>query len=139
MAATVVGNTMMSSIFGAAAFAQPAMGRIFLAGQPNALDFYNETYGVPLFATAIVALLFFMAGGILTGLAIARSGRLPRWAGWIYAITTVAFALSNFLFPAGQSVMSALLFVATVAVAWQAARPDRGQAAAGRHGGLAPT
>ena len=122
MVATVVGNTATSAIFGVAAFAQPAMGRAFLAGQANAPDFYNAVYGLPLFGTAVVALLFFMAGGVFAGSAIAGSGRLPRWAGWVYAISTVAFVLSNFLVPVGQSVASALLFAATVAVAWRAGR-----------------
>src|SRR4030095_849908 len=44
MVATVVSNTLVSSIFGVAAFAQTAMGRAFLAGQQNALDFYNQVY-----------------------------------------------------------------------------------------------
>lgn len=127
MAATVAGNTLNSSIFGVAAFAQPAMGRIALAGGQNALDFYNQVYAVPLFGTAVVALLLFIAGGVFTGSAIAACGRWPRWTGWVYAVTTVGFVLSNFLLPVGQSVMSALLFVATLAVAWSAGREDHSQ------------
>ena len=42
MVATVAANTLSSSLFGVAAFAQPAMGRAFLAGQDNARDFYNN-------------------------------------------------------------------------------------------------
>lgn len=122
MVATVVANTLTSSIFGAAAFAQPAMGRVFLAGQENALDFYNNVYAAPLFMTALVSLLLFIIGGIFTGIAITGSGRWPRWTGWVYAITTTAFVLSNFLLPLGQSVMSALLFIATVVIAWTAGR-----------------
>jgi hypothetical protein len=107
MVATVAANTLTSSIFGVAAFAQPAMGRVFLAGQENALDFYNQVYAVPLFVTALVSLLLFIVGGVFTGIAIAASDFLPRWAGWVYAVTTVGFVLSNFLLPIGQSVMSA--------------------------------
>jgi hypothetical protein len=97
MVATVAGNTLTSSIFGVAAFAQTAMGRMFLAGQQNALDFYNQVYAGPLFGTALVALLLFIAGGVFTGSAIAASGRFPRWTGWVYAITTAGFVLSNSL------------------------------------------
>jgi hypothetical protein len=124
MAATVAGNTLTSSIFGVAAFAQPAMGRMFIAGQQNALDFYNQVYAAPLFGTAVVALLLFIAGGVFTGSAIAACGRWPRWTGWVYAVATAGFVLSNFLLPVGQSVMSALLFIATLAVAWGAGRAD---------------
>jgi len=128
MVATVAGNTITSSIFGAAAFAQTAAGRMYLAGQENALDFYNQVYAAPLFVTALVGLLLFMAGGVYAGIAIAASGRLPRWTGWVYAVSTVGFALSNFLFPPGQSLFSALLVAATAAVAWSAGRKEPSQA-----------
>ena len=131
MVATVAGNTLISSVFGVAAFAQPAMGQAFLAGQPNALDFYNQVYAGPLFATVLLGLLMFIVGGVFSGMAIAASGHWPRWAGWLYALTTAGFVLSNFLFPAGQSVMSALLFVATLAVAWSAGRAEHRQDAIG--------
>jgi hypothetical protein len=124
MVFTVVGNTITSSIFGVAAFAQTAMGHMFLAGQQNALDFYNQVYSAPLFGTALVGLLLFIVGGVFVGIAIAACGCLPRWTGWVYAVTTFGFVLSNFLFPVGQSVMSALLFIATVAIAWTAGRAD---------------
>jgi hypothetical protein len=125
--ATVAGNTLTSSVFGAAAFAQTAAGRMFQAGEQNALEFYNQVYAAPLFGTALVGLLLFIVGGMFTGVAITTSGRMPRWAGWVYAIAVAGFVLSNFLVPVGQSVMSALLIAATVAVAWSASRRERGQ------------
>jgi hypothetical protein len=127
MVATVAANTLTSSIFGVAAFAQPAMGQAFLAGQDNALDFYNNVYAAPLFVTALVSLLLFIVGGVSTGMAIAAYDRFPRWTGWVYAVTTVGFVLSNFLLPVGQSVTAALLFAATVVVAWSAGREDQRQ------------
>jgi len=127
MVATVAGNTLVSSIFGVAAFAQTAMGRMFLAGQQNALDFYNQVYNVTLFGTALIALLLFMTGGVFIGNAIAACSFFPRWTGWIYAISTVGFVLSTFLLDIGQSISSALLFIATVAVVWSAGREDHRQ------------
>jgi hypothetical protein len=122
MVATIVGNTLVSSIFGAAAFAQTAMGRMFLAGQQDALDFYNQVYNSALFGTALIALLLFMIGGVFVGNAITGSGLFPRWTGWVYAISIVGFVLSNFLLDVGQSISSALLFIATAVVAWSAGR-----------------
>ena len=127
MVATVTANILAASLFGAAAFAQPAMGRAFLAGQGNALDFYNDVYAAPLFLTALVFVLLFIVGGIFTGIAITRSGRWPRWTGWVYAVTTTGFVLSNFLFPVGQSITSALLFIATIPLAWSAGREPQPQ------------
>jgi hypothetical protein len=132
MVATVIGNTLTSSIFGVAAFAQTAMGRMYLNGQQNAPEFYNQVYSGPLFGTAVVALLLFMVGGVFTGSALSTSGRFPSWTGWVYAISTVGFVLSNFLFPVGQTVFSALLVITTVVVALRAGRESyeqSGQAA----------
>jgi hypothetical protein len=122
MTATVAGNILMASTYGVAAFAQPAMGRMFQAGQQNAIDFYNQVYAAPLFGAALGGLLLFLVGGVLTGIAIARSGRLPRWSGWVYAVMSLGFSLGLFFTPIVQSVTSALLFLATVAVAWSASR-----------------
>jgi hypothetical protein len=122
MVAMVISNTLVSSIFGVAAFAQTAMGRLFIAGQQNAVDFYNEIYSGTLFGTALIALLLFMTGGILIGNAITASGSFPRWTGWIIAISMVGFVLSNFLLDIGQSIFSALLFIATITVAWSAGK-----------------
>ena len=127
MVASVAGNTLTSSIFGVAAFAQPAMGREFLAGNQNALHFYNQVYGVPLFGTAVVALLLFIIGGIYAGIAITASGRFPRWTGWVYAVCAFGFVVSNFTVAVGQTPFSALLVVATVVVAWTARREARPQ------------
>ncbi len=120
MVMTVTGNTLTSSVFGAAAFAQTAIGSAFLAGKEDALDYYNLVYSAPLFGTVMVALLLFMIGNGFVGSAISSSGRFPRWTGWVYAITAIAFVLSNFTIPVGQTPMSALLFATTVVVAWKA-------------------
>jgi hypothetical protein len=124
MVLTVAGNTLTASVFGAAAFAQTAIGNAFLAGKADALDYYNLVYAAPLFITVIVGLLLFMTGGGFTGSAISSSGRFPRWAGWVYAVTVIAFVLSNFTIPVGQTPMSALLFVTTMVVAWKARQDD---------------
>ena len=124
MVATVTGNTFTSAVFGAAAFAQTAAGHAYLAGEKNALDFYNLVYSAPLFGTALVGLLLFIVGGVFTANAIAASGRFPRWVGWVYAITIVGFVLSNFIIPVGQTPMSVLLFVSTVVVAWKVSLKD---------------
>lgn len=124
MVMTVSGNTLTSSVFGAAAFAQTAAGHAYLAGQQNALDFYNLVYAAPLFITVMVGLVLFMAGGLFTGAAMTASGRLPRWTGQVYALTVVGFVLSNFIIPAGQSVMSILLTASTLVAAWTIMRSE---------------
>ena len=122
MIAMILSNTMVSAIFGVAAFAQTAMGRLFMAGQLSGADFYNEIYNGTLFGTAAIALL-------LMGNAIAASGFFPRWTGWVIAISMVGFVLSTFLLDIGQSIFSALLIAATITVAWKAGKQRQSQEA----------
>jgi hypothetical protein len=67
--------------FGVAAFAQPAIGRAFLDGMSGVRELNEDVYGTPLFATAAIGFLFFLWGGILLGVAIARFARPLRWVG----------------------------------------------------------
>ena len=126
---TVVSNIFLTSVFGVAAFAQPAMGRMFLAGEQSAVDFYNQVYTAPLMATAMLALLLFLIGGAFMGSAIAASGLLPRWTGWAYALGMVGYVVSFIILPVGMSVFSALLIITTIAIARSATREPRPQVA----------
>lgn len=122
MLTMVAGNTLTTAVFGTAAFAQPAMGRMFLEGAANAQEFYNQTYAAPLFLTVIIGLLLMIIGGILLGMAAAAYRPLPGWAGWVFAISVFGFVLSGFIFPLAQSLFSALLTLAGAAIAWSASR-----------------
>jgi hypothetical protein len=129
MVIMIVSNTLVSSIFGVAAFAQTAMGRIFIATQQSGADFYNEIYNGTLFGTAGIALLLFMIGGVLLGNTISASESFPRWTGWVVAISMIGFVLSTFVFDLGQSIFSALLFVALMTVSWNAGKEHQMQKA----------
>ena len=129
MIAMIISNTLVASIFGVAAFAQTAMGRLFIAGGQITVDFYNEIYNGTLFGTAAVALLLFIIGGVLIGTAITASGVFPRWTGWLIAISIVGFVLSTFLLDIGQSIFSAILFIAMLTVAWSAGKEGQSRAA----------
>lgn len=130
MVAAVTGNTFTTAVFGAAAFAQPAIGRMFLSGHSNAQEFYNQVYAAPLFGTVLVGLVLMIVGGVFSGIAVAASGRLPLWAGWLYAISVTGFIVSSIFFQIGQTLFSTLLIVASIAVAWSAGRERQTRLAA---------
>jgi hypothetical protein len=86
------------SIFGVAAFFQPAVGRAFLGGSREVAVAINEdVYGGPLFLTAGLSVLLFIAGGILLGIAASRTQSWPRWAGFTFAASVTVFAIGNFV------------------------------------------
>ena len=93
----------LASVFGVAAFFQPAIGRAFLDGGGEiAVGINEDVYGGPLFLTVGLSLLLFIVGGILLGMAASRTG--PRWAGVTFAASITVFAISGFLFNVIQPV-----------------------------------
>jgi len=124
--AMVSGNTLTAAVFGAAAFAQPALGRAFLAGNRDALALYNDVYAAPLFGTAMLGLLLFVLGGILGGLAVAASRSFPRWAGWLLAISIPLFAAGSIMAAVLAQVGAIGALLACLAIAWFGSRDRLG-------------
>lgn len=109
------------------AFATPAIGRAYLTGntQVMALEF-------PAAMTAIIAfgLLLALVGNVLLGVAVWRSGTLPRWAGalWIAAAfifyvlgAVLGMATTGASLPT-QPVGAALMALSGGWIAWAALR-----------------
>jgi hypothetical protein len=120
---SVIASVLFTSVAGVAAFAQPAIGRAYLAGHTDqAVAINSDVYGPPLFATALPALLLVASGIVLFGVAVARSGWLPRWAGIGFALGGVMFTIIGFLIGEVQPVGAAVMAVSTTWVASSAAR-----------------
>jgi len=83
-ALTIVGNVLFTSMFAAAAYAQPAIGRAFLDGVPGAEGLYDDVYGTPLLVAFALGSVTFVGGALLLGRALARTSPSLRWAGWTY-------------------------------------------------------
>ena len=123
---TVFATTLTTSVFGVAAFAQPAIGRAYLAGlTEQAIAFNSDVYNVPLFATALPGLLLFAVGASLFGVAVARSTALPKWAGIGLAVGGPLFAIVGFLIGDVQSFAAVLMTLSTAWIAYGAEREAR--------------
>ncbi len=116
-ALTIVANTLVTAVFAAAAFAQPAIGRAFLAGDEGMREFNDDVYGTPLFITVGVGLLLFIAGAVVFGRAIARRSPDLRWPGVAYAAGLVVFVVAGFTVTVLQPVAGAVVAVASTMVA----------------------
>jgi hypothetical protein len=86
---------MVSSIFGIAlqliglgvfAFAIPALSRSFLGGSSESIRILDYIFEGPFRIVVTLALLLYVAGFILWGVAIWRSRTLPKWAGVLVAV-----------------------------------------------------
>ena len=110
-------NVIGTSIFGIAAFAQPAIGRLYLSGQTQtARDvYYDAAQGTPMVVVALVFIVLLVASFIVFGVAFARLELMPRWAGIGYAVSgplfaVIGFALDNWI----QSVAAILMTASAV-------------------------
>lgn len=113
----IVGNVLFAALFGVAAFAQPAIGEAFLEGTSGVRELNDDVYGTPLFATAAIGFLFFLAGAILLGVAIARTDRALKWVGIGFAASLVLFVLGFLFLEIAQPVGGALFAVIGVILA----------------------
>lgn len=113
----IVGNVLVTAVFGVAAFAQPAIGEAFLDGVSGVRELNEDVYGPPLFATAGIGLVFLLAGAILLGVAIARVGQHMKWIGVGFAASLVVFVLGFLFVDVAQPVGGALLALVGVVLA----------------------
>ena len=127
MVLAVAGHILFTVPGAISTFATPAIGTAYLAGNRDvmALEF-------PPVMTAILAigLLLAVIGNTILGVAIWRSGTLPRWAGLIWIVGTLIFyvlgaalgmATTGASLPT-QPVGAALLAISGAWIAWAALR-----------------
>ena len=94
MVLTVLGSALFLPLQGVTTFSAPEEGQAVLAGleEFEALPdiFANTVFGL----TGLVVILLGFVGHILIGVAVWRSGTLPRWAGALWAGANVLMYLS---------------------------------------------
>jgi hypothetical protein len=94
MVITVLGSALFLPLQGVSTFSAPEEGQAVLAG----LEEFEEL--PPIFANTVFALIglldivLLLAGNVLLGVAVWRSGTLPRWAGALWAAAHVLMYLS---------------------------------------------
>ena len=123
----VIANTLVTAVFGIAAFAQPAIGRDYLTGHTTAAHamYYAAAQGSWLVATAFTGAALLAASLVIFGVAAARTHPLPRLAGIGLAVAGPLFAiigaaLDNFI----ESIACAILITSTVWIATAARRTE---------------
>jgi O-antigen/teichoic acid export membrane protein len=88
MVMAVVGHALFLSVVGLSAFATPAIARAYLAGMQNVM---RLQFGSAQTATFGLGILLLLVGNVLLGVAVWRSGTLPKWAGAIWAASALMF------------------------------------------------
>jgi hypothetical protein len=114
---SVAGMALIMTLFGAATFAQPAIGRAYLAGQQAAVAINSDLYGAPAVAVGVTGGLLYSAGAVLLGVALWRAGTMPRWAGVLYAVAVPLIAVVGLAVGVAQPVGAVLLIVSGAGIA----------------------
>jgi hypothetical protein len=102
MVMTVLGSTLFLPVMGVSTFAAPEEGQAYLAGIEGLVklpDIFADAVAA-MFSLLFVVLIF--AGNVLLGVAVWRSGVLPKWTGALWASGAV------FMYPLG------LVYAATI-------------------------
>ena len=94
MVITVLGSALLLVVLGVTTFASPEEGQAILAGMN--IDELPDTFAATVQAlTGLGYILLGFVGNILLGVAIWRSGTLPRWAGALWAGAHVLLYVSQ--------------------------------------------
>ena len=91
MAITVFGSALNLLIGGYSTFASPEQGQMNLQGITEYLDMPPILAQSAFTATFALAILLVLVGNVLLGVAVWRSGVLPKWAGAIWAASALVF------------------------------------------------
>jgi hypothetical protein len=105
MVLTVLGSALFLPAMGVSTFAAPEEGQAYLAGIEEYRDL-PDIFADTVFAlTSLVVILLIFSGNLLLGVAVWRSGTLPKWAGALWAAAAV------FMYPMGLVYAAVILGV----------------------------
>jgi hypothetical protein len=103
MAVAVFGSLLFLMVGGVATFSQPEQGQMHLQG----VEGYREMPAIlaqsAMMATFAASFLLMLVGNVLLGVAVWRSGTLPRWAGalWVVGSALPVLGMLYALLPIG--------------------------------------
>jgi len=134
MVLTVLGYSLFLTWGGVSTFATPQEGQAYLAGIEEYHKLPSSLANTLQSATMVVSILLGFVGNVLLGVAVWRSGILPKWAGALWAFAPVLMYILGLVYaltlgaqatpptvPAG----AVLLMISGAWIAWSAlSRPS---------------
>jgi len=127
MVITIAANMLFLPITGWAAFGEPAIGRAYLSGVEEAMQFNP---GIDFTAIFLLSIPLAFIGNVLLGIAIWRSRILPKWSGAVWIAWAVMFYVAGVLYgvffvgssPPMQPVGSLLMAISGGWIVWSVFR-----------------
>ena len=119
---TTLGAAGLLAGFGAAAFAQPAIGHLQNAGVPGAHALYDDVYGVPTFAVLLGGTALFSLGSIVLARAAGAIAGTPMWARLAFGASGPLIGVLGVMFGPFQTAGSVAAVVGGASLAWSVRR-----------------
>jgi hypothetical protein len=110
MVMTVLGQALFLVIGGISTFATPAIGRAYVEGTKAVMQ---VEFPSAMMLTFLAGILLALVGNVLLGVAVWRSGTLPRWAGIVWIVSAVMFYVLGVVL--GQATTGASLVTQPIA------------------------
>ena len=98
MVIAVFGQALWLMIGGVSTFASPSEGQAYLAGAEEIENLPTSFAATVQMATIGVSILLQFVGNVLLGVAVWRSGILPKWAGALWAFAPVLMYVFGLLY-----------------------------------------
>jgi hypothetical protein len=117
LVAMTLGSAGLIAGFGVAAFAQPAIGHLELAGVAGAHDLYDDVYGIPTLVTLIGGGALFAVATVLLARAAAAIDGVPRWATVAFGAAGPLIGFLGIALGAAQTVGSVAALAGGIAIA----------------------
>jgi hypothetical protein len=108
MVLSLLGLSMLLSIFGIPTYAVPALAQEYLNGQQNVPELLGTIFGQTTGISWLANLLIFI-GYVLVGVAIWRSETLPKKAGVLLPVSALGFGV-----PANQAILTILIILGSI-------------------------
>jgi hypothetical protein len=141
MVITVFGYALFLMIGGVSTFASPSEGQAYLAGAEELENLPTSLAVTAQTATLGVSVLLQFVGNVLLGVAVWRSGILPKWAGALWTFAPVLMYVFGLVYamtiganatPPTVPVGALLLAISGAWIAWSVlSRPSAAQEAVG--------
>src|ERR671921_2087014 len=98
MVVTVLGSTLLLTWAGVSTFATPIEGQAYLAGIEEYHELPTSLASTLQRLTVVVSIVLAFVGNVLLGVAVWRSGILPKWAGALWAFAPVLMYIFGLLY-----------------------------------------
>ena len=89
MVMTVMGQALFLMVIGVSAFSAPEAGQAYLAGIEEFAKLPSTFADTVTAVTGLLLIVLAFVGNVLLGVAVWRSGTLPRWAGGLWVAAAV--------------------------------------------------